>query len=56
MGYEAPLAYGEEFVINLIDDDFDNRMQSYMCGKNVMLDLCNLYVYSPPYGTEAWDD
>ena len=54
--YTGPSAYGEEYVRNLIDLDFDNRMQSYMCGKNVMLDLCNAYVYAPPYGDHSWND
>ena len=55
--YTGPSAYGEKIVRWLSDDDldFDNRMQSYMCGKNVMLELCNDYPYAPPYGDE-WDE
>ena len=56
--YTGPSAYGVEVIRNLIDSDldFDNRMQSYMCGKNVMLDLCNLYVHSGIYGDLSWED
>ena len=54
--YTGPSTYDQKIVRWLSDDDlnFDNRMQSYMCGKNVMLELCNDKPYAPPYGDE-WD-
>lgn len=55
--WRAPTNYGEKWVKWLTDDDvdFNNRMESYMCGKHVMVEFCNDTPYAPPYGDE-WDE